>query len=48
MGDEAGPAAAGVFAAQRDDVGSAFDAPVHAGLLGALDDDLLAGGLDVS
>jgi hypothetical protein len=48
VGDEVVPPAAGVLAAQRDDVGSAFDASVHAGLLGALDDDLLAGGLDVA
>src|SRR5712664_3597673 len=42
------PAAAGVLGAQRDDAGGALDGPVHAGLLGALDDDLLAGCLDVA
>src|ERR1017187_1118663 len=40
------PAAAGVLAAQRDDVCGALDGPVHAGLLGPGGDDLLACCLD--
>ena len=44
--DEVVPAAAGVLAAQGEDVGGAFDGPVHAGLLGALDDDGLDAAFD--
>src|SRR3984957_1655009 len=43
---ELAPAAAGVLAAQGYDVGGAFGGPVHACLLGALDDDRLDASFD--